>query len=338
MNQISDRCSIIIPTYNRATLLDKTLNSIQKLKDITLVGQVIICDSNSTDKTVEVIEHYAEKIRSIEFLHINTDNNISKKRNHGIHKANNEFLIFFDDDCELYPDCIELHLKFLKEHPNNIVSGGVFFPEDQVSESNYIRYRDSRHRYADGLQEEENQLDYKQIVTMNMGARKSELFKTDLFFDENFLSYGMEDNDFGYRAQKMGFSLGLSKGSIIHHDHHTFITFKKKIYSTARDGTSTFLKKFPEAVYDFYYSRYLEKNYPHSTFSGRLFSRICRLLLLNSLASLMTKFVVMTDHLEFFYNKTIFRYILATEYLRGVKHRGRRFISQEEIKGSFFDQ
>ena len=52
----------------------------------------------------------------------------------------------------------------------------------------------------------------------------------------------------------------------------------------------------------------------------------------------MTKFVVMTDHLEFFYNKTIFRYILATEYLRGVKHRGRRFISQEEIKGSFFDQ
>ena len=98
-----------------------------------------------------------------------------------------------------------IHATFSKKHPNNIVSGRVFFPEEQVSESNYIRYRDSRHRYADGLSEEENQLDYKQIVTMNMGARKSELLKKDLLFDENFLSYGMEDNDFGYRAQKMGF-------------------------------------------------------------------------------------------------------------------------------------
>ena len=41
---------------------------------------------------------------------------------------------------------------------------------------------------------------------MNMSAKKNEILAAQLFFDDTFLSYGMEDNEFGYRASLNGFN------------------------------------------------------------------------------------------------------------------------------------
>ncbi|MDC0546329.1 glycosyltransferase [Gammaproteobacteria bacterium] len=334
---MENKCSLIIPTYNRASLLQLTLKSLSNLNEINLIREVIICDSYSSDNTPEVINIASIELPQINFLHLHTKNNISQKRNLGIKRASSEFLLFFDDDCELHKECVEKHINFLNSHKNNIVSGRVVFPKHQLQTSNYIRYRDSRHRYADFLSESENQLDYKQIVTMNMSARKSELLDNELFFDETFLSYGMEDNDFGYRAQEKGFSLGFAKGTITHHDRHTFLTFKKKIFSSARDGTYNFLQKSPQAVWEFYYSIYLEQNYPHKSKLSQFKSKLFRFLLFRSLATLLTRFVLLTDKYKFLYFEIFYRYILATEYLKGTHQREKRFISQEEIDGGFFD-
>ena len=37
---------------------------------------------------------------------------------------------------------------------------------------------------------------------MNMSLRKKDLIQNNLFFDEEFLAYGMEDNYFGLEAVK----------------------------------------------------------------------------------------------------------------------------------------
>tara|TARA_B100000963_G_C22638529_1_gene679025 strand:- start:5201 stop:6205 length:1005 start_codon:yes stop_codon:yes gene_type:complete len=329
--------SLIIPTFNRANLLETSLNSIKKLTQKDLIKEVIICDSNSTDNTSEIINASSKKFPQIDFLHLHTINNISKKRNLGIESANSDFLLFIDDDCELHADCVERHLNVLSKFKKHIVSGKVVFPKNQIEISNYIRYRDSRHRYADELTEGKDQLDYKQIVTMNMSARKSELVENNLFFDESFLSYGMEDNDFGYRAQEKGFSLSFTQGTITHHDRHTFLTFKKKIFSTARDGTYTFMQKSPEAIWEFYYSNYLEKQYPHKSFLSKFKSIFIRFLLFDFLASLLTQIVLATDNYKFLYCVIFYRYILAVEFLKGANKREQRYASQEEIKGGFFD-
>ncbi len=330
------KCSIVIPTYNRADLLKTILSQLSNQDSVDLIGEILICDSLSHDSTSEVIENAKTLFSDTNILHLNTENNISKKRNIGISKASYDYLIFFDDDCEPEKDCIENHVNALKQSKMTIFSGIVKFPDDQVLEDNYIRYRNSRHRFYDNFLITDS-ISYKEIVTMNLSISREDLIKNDLFFDETFLSYGMEDNEFGFRASQKGFQLHVCQASIIHHDRHDLNTFKKKIYSTARDGTGRFLEKYPEAVWNFYYSKYFEPDYPYHSLIDKIIAVIFRSLLFNSVSNILTKILIATKNNNLFYSKYPYKYVLACEYNRGVKERHLRYKNDEEIKKGFFD-
>ena len=85
--------SIIIPTYNAQNYLEKLL---QTLKDQTLKGfELIIIDSSSNDKTVEIATKYTNNIRIIpqhEFDHGGT-------RTEAARMAQGELLIFLTQDA-----------------------------------------------------------------------------------------------------------------------------------------------------------------------------------------------------------------------------------------------
>ena len=329
------KCSIIIPTFNRADRLDRILLKLSQQIKVELIGEVIVCDSNSKDHTKTIIEKAKNYFSEIDIKYLHTENNISKKRNLGIQAAEYEYLIFFDDDCEPLNNCIEQHIVSLENSEMVIFSGIVKFPDDQVSKDNYIRYRNSRHRFYDNYSIDDS-ICYKEIVTMNMSAKKNEILAAQLFFDDTFLSYGMEDNEFGYRASLNGFNLSVCQATIIHHDRHDLTTFKKKIYSTARDGTGRLLEKYPEAVWGFYYSKYFELDYPHKSFFSRFMGILFRFFLSDSISSIITGFLAKTNHLDFLNFKYLYKYVLACEYQKGVKERFMRYKTNEDIKEGFF--
>ena len=333
---IKGKCSIVIPTFNRADLLQKILHSISLQSGIDLIHEIIICDSNSEDKTPEKLQESRSFFKDIEIRHLHTSNNISGKRNLGIREAQGEFIIFFDDDCEPDINCIEMHLESLTKSSMVIFSGLIKFPESQVKDDNYIRYRDSRHRHYDNLDQKLYLLTFKEIVTMNMSVRREDLLVNDLFFDESFLSYGMEDNEYGYRAELKGFTLSLSKATITHHDRHDFTSYKKKIFSTARDGTATFLDKYPEAAWSFYFSKLIEPGYPFHSFLSSCSSKLFRLCLMQWLSNFLTIILLKTGRNRLFFLPILYRYILACEYLRGIKQRDHRFKSVDETKDNFY--
>ncbi len=105
------KISIIIPTINEASnlpLLLSDLSSIQK------EGEIIIVDSGSEDKTIDVANIYGAKVF------------ISKERNRGLQldigakNSKGEWLIFLHADTRLTHDWFKKINSFLKVNKNSI--------------------------------------------------------------------------------------------------------------------------------------------------------------------------------------------------------------------------
>lgn len=108
--------SIIIPNYNKAKVIEETLQSVfsQEYKD----WECIIIDDQSTDNSVEVIQKYLDKDSRFS-LYERTDEKIkgpSTCRNIGIEKAIGEYIIFLDSDDLLANFCLEYRVETFHEN------------------------------------------------------------------------------------------------------------------------------------------------------------------------------------------------------------------------------
>lgn len=107
--------SIIIPTYNRAHLITKTLDSIknQLFKDF----EVLIIDDGSTDNTFEVVQPYLNEHFQY-FIKENAER--AAARNYGTQRAKGEYVCWFDSDDIMYSNHLEEAKKVIDS--NNIPS------------------------------------------------------------------------------------------------------------------------------------------------------------------------------------------------------------------------
>jgi len=97
--------SVIIPTYNRADLLPKTLDSVknQTFKDY----EILVIDDGSEDKTENVI---TKNYPSVHYEKI-THSGLPAAKNQGIKLAKGEFITFIDSDDLWEPNFLkELYL------------------------------------------------------------------------------------------------------------------------------------------------------------------------------------------------------------------------------------
>ena len=86
--------SIIIPTYNNANFLKKTLRSIKNQTADNY--ELIIIDNHSTDETKSIVEN--SKINRLLYKKIKNYGVIAKSRNFGIKFSKGDWLIFDSDD------------------------------------------------------------------------------------------------------------------------------------------------------------------------------------------------------------------------------------------------
>ena len=100
--------SIIIPAYNEEKFLSRTLISAKKvMAEIELLGEVIVVDNNSTDRTQEIARENDARIVFEKY------NQISKARNAGASVAEGKYFIFLDADTILSADVLSVALENL---------------------------------------------------------------------------------------------------------------------------------------------------------------------------------------------------------------------------------
>ncbi len=112
-NATVSACMIV---KNEEELLPGCLDSIRDWVD-----EIIIVDTGSTDKTVEIAKSYGAKI-----FHQPWEGNFSKHRNYSIEQATGEWIFIIDADERIYPEDVGLIKKVLNQNEYNIISINVF--------------------------------------------------------------------------------------------------------------------------------------------------------------------------------------------------------------------
>ena len=103
--------SVIVPTYNRAHQLPRTLDSI--LCQSCSPKEIIVVDDGSTDETLALMTSEYPEIVFIQ----QQNTGVSSARNVGIKRASGDWIAFLDSDDEWLPEKLETQMKALYENP-----------------------------------------------------------------------------------------------------------------------------------------------------------------------------------------------------------------------------
>jgi len=105
--------SVIIPTYNRATVLPRAIASVLAQKGVSF--ELIVVDDGSTEKQDD------DKPSSIRFFRQEENRGPSAARNLGIRESKGQWIAFLDSDDEWKPGKLKAQLKFFEEHPDYLI-------------------------------------------------------------------------------------------------------------------------------------------------------------------------------------------------------------------------
>ncbi|MBF0351381.1 MAG: glycosyltransferase [SAR324 cluster bacterium] len=104
--------SVILPTWNRASWLSASIDSVltQTFRDFEL----IVVNDGSTDDTSRLLEQYGAEIKVID---LPENRGVSYARNRGLDQATGEWLAFLDSDDQWLPQKLEKQLRRYREQP-----------------------------------------------------------------------------------------------------------------------------------------------------------------------------------------------------------------------------
>ena len=122
--------SIVVPVYNRRSLIIATIDSI--LAQIYQNFELIIVDDGSNDKTGDAIkEAYGEQSK-IRYYYIQNSER-GAARNYGIRQAEGDYIVIFDSDDLMHNDylsSINAKLNSFKDTPINFIATKYQLMED----------------------------------------------------------------------------------------------------------------------------------------------------------------------------------------------------------------
>jgi len=194
--------SLVIPTYNRATLIGATLDS--ALGQSLPFLDIIVVDDGSTDHTAAVLARYAGRVQVIALA----NGGVQKARNAGVAAAAGEYVVLCDSDDLLEPDYAATIAAWLARHPDYdaVYTNFVTFDERGVHADKFslapAGFFDGAQR-SDGFWHDipdlyRRTLDYQPLFPSGSVIRKS-LYQRIGGYDARFNGVGGEDWEFTLR-------------------------------------------------------------------------------------------------------------------------------------------
>jgi glycosyltransferase involved in cell wall biosynthesis len=109
------RVSVIIPTYNRAWILQEAVESVL---DQDFEGfELIVVDDGSTDETAAILDGYGDRLTVIH----SSNRGVSAARNTGIRAAAGRLIAFLDSDDLWLPGKLAEQVTYLEDHPRRMI-------------------------------------------------------------------------------------------------------------------------------------------------------------------------------------------------------------------------
>ena len=114
--------SVIVPVYNVAQYLEKSIASIQQQTYQNL--EIILVDDGATDESGRLSEQIAEQDDRVLIYHKENEG-LSQARNDGLKQAHGDYVIFIDSDDYIHPEMIASLYQQLVKEDADVSSCGV---------------------------------------------------------------------------------------------------------------------------------------------------------------------------------------------------------------------
>jgi len=106
------KVSIVIPTFNRGSVIERTLSSI--LAQTYADYEIIVVDDGSADDTKQRVAAFGERVRYL----YQANKGVSAARNKGIRKARGQYIAFCDSDDLFVPTKLEKQMSYIESNPS----------------------------------------------------------------------------------------------------------------------------------------------------------------------------------------------------------------------------
>lgn len=182
-NSITEKLSVLIITLNE----EEHLYSL--LSDLDFADEIVIVDSFSTDKTVDIANSFS-KVRFLQ----NKFENFSVQRNFAILQAKNDWILFLDADEFLTS---ELKTEIIETLQNNNTHSAYFFERIFMFEKRVLKYS---------------------------GNQTDKIFR---LFNKKFAKY--DEKRLVHEKLIVEGEIGHLKNKLIHYSYASFNDYKEKI-------------------------------------------------------------------------------------------------------------
>lgn len=200
--------SVIIPVHNCARWIEECIGSLEGIP-----CEIIVCDDNSDDRTLDIVIALAEKDKRIRLLPLDGRNYAGGARNAALKEARGEYIFFLDGDDRLCDRnvCRRMFMAALFSRADMICSSEVEFFDEEKS---WRLLRGSQYKGMIG-QEKRAMMFCCQLPVWMCWFRRDYIERCALRFAEGVQSY--EDNLFSFVAAASAQSMTTVPGPLVSH-------------------------------------------------------------------------------------------------------------------------
>jgi teichuronic acid biosynthesis glycosyltransferase TuaG len=180
--------SVITPAYNAEKFIEETIKSVQS-QQYQNWEQLIVLDSNTSDRTQEIVSRFAAKDPRIKLITSPLAKGAPNNRNLALETARGEYVACLDADDIWTPDKLQKQVKFMSENQHAFTFTGF----KRMSQNGVIQGR---------AHEMPAKVSYNDLLKNNCIACLTVMFNRSRFADIRFQEQGWEDMAFWLQILK----------------------------------------------------------------------------------------------------------------------------------------
>ena len=229
--------SVIIPTYNRKSQLEKTILAYKNQSLSPDNFELIIIDDGSDDGTDKLVANLNETVAFNIIYRYQKNKGPAAARNWGINIANAVIVLITGDDIVPAETLLEKHLRVHRQQPEEIMAvlGHIdWYPKITMTPLMYYLTNVGGEQFAFHLIENNDNAGFRFFYTSNISLKRKMLLKNGLF--DTFFAYAAyEDIELGYRLENKGLKIIYQPEAIAYHNHPMNIeSFCERQYKAGR--------------------------------------------------------------------------------------------------------
>lgn len=209
--------SAVTPTYNRADVVERTLEHLLAQDYPADRYEVLVVD-NSTDETPRMVERVASR-SPVRVRLVSVDERLpAVKRNIGLREAAGDLVLFFNDDVWFDRRALAEHARTHVEWGRPVAVLGHVYQSPQMPRTPFVEaYEPFAYHELAGRAGEE--LPYRYFWSMNLSLPRATMLGRNLVFHEDWAEIGHEDIELGYRWAAAGLPIVYNPRATGEHYH-----------------------------------------------------------------------------------------------------------------------